>query len=197
MRILIQKAVWIGYFLLFFSLIFVPWYGYFALVFLIPLFYLNGIVPGISNFRFSESFKTGWKYSTRAYGQSILNILIFTLIFALFMQPIALVLSIRENFDPKSIINITEPILPDLLDLLADFVKNTAEALGGDRIYWANIIRQLVYILFFLLVFPIWIISLVFLTSNEHEKATANGLKKLAINFGKRSRTKENEVDFE
>ncbi len=189
--------IWFGNFLIFFSLALIPWYWYFVLILLLPLVFLNGIVPGIADFSIKNAIGKGWSFSARSYGISLLNIVIFTLIFALFMQPIALVFSIRENFDPTSIINVTEPIMPDLLDMLADFTKDVAEALGGDRMFWANVVRQIVYVLFLLLVLPIWIISMTFIGYNEYEKETATGLRNAFLKFGKRNRYQENETDFE
>ncbi len=189
--------IWFGNFLIFFSLALIPWYWYFVLILLLPFVFLNGIVPGIADFSIKNAIGKGWSFSARSYGISLLNIVIFTLIFALFMQPIALVFSIRENFDPTSIINVTEPIMPDLLDMLADFTKDVAEALGGDRMFWANVVRQIVYVLFLLLVLPIWIISMTFIGYNEYEKETATGLRNAFLKFGKRNRYQENETDFE
>jgi hypothetical protein len=54
-----------------------------------------------------------------------------------------------------------------------------------------------VYLFFFIALFPLWIISIAFLAYNVHEKNTASGLKKAFEQFGKRSRYKENEVDYE
>jgi hypothetical protein len=189
--------IWFGNFILYFSLAFIPWYWCIVLILLLPFVLLNGIIPGIADFSSKTAVGKGWTFSARSYGISLLNIVIFTLIFALFMQPIALVLSIRENFDPTSLINITEPMMPDLLDLLADFTKDVAEASGGDRMFWANVVRQFVYILFLLLVLPIWIISLTFIGFNEYEKETASGLKNAFLKFGKRNRYQENDTDFE
>jgi len=190
-------AVWVGNFLLFATMSLVPWYWYAFLLFLLPLFYLNGIAGGISTGTFMSVFKTGWRYSVRSYGRSLLNILIFTVIFALLLQPIALVWSIHENYDPNSLINIGKPIMRDLLDILADFVKDVAHAFGGDRMFWSNVTRQVVYLLFIIAVFPLWIISMTFLALSEQEKETANGLKTAFKNFGKRSRYQENDLDFE
>ncbi len=181
--------VWLGNFVLFFSIALIPGYWYFVLFFLLPFVTLNGVVPGIASFGLGESLRKGWNYSARSYGNSLLNLLIFVVIFALFMQPIA--------YGGNNLTSIWLGKMPDLLDMLADFVKNVAEAMGGDRIFWANTVRQVVYLLFMILVLPLWFISIGFLAFNEYEKETANGLKKAFQKFGKRSRYKENEVDFE
>lgn len=181
--------VWLGNFILFFSIALTPGYWYLILFFLLPFVTLNGVVPGITDFSLGQSLRKGWNYSTRSYGNSLLNLLIFVIIFALFMQPIA--------YGGTPITYRWLGVMPDLLDMLADFVKNVAETLGADRIFWANSIRQVVYLLFMILVLPLWIISIAFLAFNEYEKETANGLKKAFQKFGKRSRYQEKEVDFE
>lgn len=187
-------AVWVGNTILFFALFLIPWYWYIVLILLLPFVFLNGIVPGISDLGFGASFKKGWKYSARSYGFSLLNIVLFTLIFALLFQPVAYVGSMPNALPPSFLSTF---LMPDLVDLLTDFVKNVAEAFGADRMYWANISRQLVYLMFLIAVLPLWMISMVFLAYNEHEKETATGLKEAFKKFGKRSRYQESEVDFE
>ncbi|MES2587497.1 MAG: stage II sporulation protein M [Bacteroidota bacterium] len=180
-----------GNLLLFYTISYIPWYWYFLILFALPLFYLNGTVAGILKDSFGKKFSLGWKYSMRSYGNSLLTLIVFTLIFALFIQPIAFVGSIHDGN------LLSAPPIRDLLDMLSDFVKNVCNTFGFEPWYWSNYIRQLVYILFILLVFPLWIISVHFLAYNEHEKETASGLRNEFRNFGKRSRVKENEVDFE
>ena len=183
--------VFVGNLLLFYTISYIPWYWYFIMLFALPLFYLNGTVAGILNDTNANKFSLGWKYSLRSYGNSLLTLMIFTSIFALFLQPIAFVGSIHDG-------NLLEaPPIRDLLDMLADFVKSTCDTFGFDRWFWSNYVRQIVYILFILCVLPLWIISMHFLAYNEHEKESASGLKNEFKKFGKRSRVKENDVDYE
>lgn len=182
-------SIWLGNFLLFFSAALIPGRWFFFASFLFPFVLLQGIVPGVADEGPGKTLRRGWNYSARAYGNSLLNLLIFTVIFALFMQPIA--------YGGNSVSRHILGPMPDLLDMLADFVKNVAEAVGADRLFWANTVRQVVYILFILFVLPLWIISLVFMVYTEHEKDTATGLKEAFKKFGRRSRYQENEADFE
>jgi uncharacterized membrane protein SpoIIM required for sporulation len=180
--------VLLGNALLYYSFSFIPWYWYFVLLFLIPLFYLNGAVAGIVD---KNSFSLSWKYSMRSYGNSLLTTLIFFLVLALFAQPIAFVGSIHDGN------LLSEPPIRDLLDMLTDFIKDLGQTFGFDRWFWSNYARQIVYILFILAVLPLWIISIHFIAYNEHEKETAEGLKIAFKKFGKRSRFKENDADYE
>lgn len=187
---------WVANLVLFICISILPWYLLMLALFLIPLFYLNGIVAIIYPGTTKEKLGKGWKYSSQAYGNSLLSLFIFLAIFTLFMQPIAFVGSIYENFDPSSMYQITKPMYNDLLDMLADFVKRITQVFGLDFMYWSNIVRQLVYILFFIGVFPLWIISVAFIAYNEHEKTTASGLIKAFQFFGVRNRYKENDGDY-
>lgn len=188
---------WVANFVLFLTIAVLPWMLLLLALFLIPLFYLNGVVAIIYPGTTKQKLEKGWKYSAQSYGSSLLSLFLFVAIFTLFMQPIAFVGSIYENFDPNNMFQITKPLMNDLLDMLADFVKRIGQIMGLDFMYWSNIVRQLVYLFFLMAVFPLWIISVAFLAYNEHEKNTASGLKKAFEQFGKRSRYKENEVDYE
>jgi len=183
-------AVWLGNLLLFALLMAIPWYLFILLLLVLPFFYLNAVVPTLSEGSLRTRMRLGWIYSSRSYGFSILSVLLFALIFALFMQPIAFVGSIPSS--PNS-----APPMRDLLDMLSDFVKDIAGTLNLDRLFWGNITRQFVYLFFITALFPLWIIGMIFIALNEQEKDTAGGLKESLKKFGKRSRFKENEIDFE
>jgi len=112
------------------------------------------------------------------------------LLVTLLMQPIASVFSIHGwNGAPA--------VMSDLLDLVAEFVKRIAITLDADYIFWGNVTRQIVYVLFIIMFLPLVIIMTSFGYYSERERAEATGLKKEFKKFGKRSRTKESSVDFE
>lgn len=183
--------VWLGNLFLFYSISIIPWQWYFLLMFALPLFYLNGATAGIIKEKAARRFSLGWKYSSRSYGNSLITMMLFFIILALFAQPIAYVGSIHDN----NFFN--KPMMRDLLDLLSDFIKNISLTFSWDGWYVSNVARQVVYVLFILAVFPLWIISMHFLVFNEHEKESAAGLKEAFKKFGKRSKVKENEIDYE
>ena len=112
------------------------------------------------------------------------------LILFLFAQPIALVFSIHDGnwFD--------EPMMPDLLDVLADFVKNVSRAFTTDFMVPAMITRQIVYLLFLFVMLPFFVIMMGFIYHDIHEKSTATGLRKEFESFGKRKRNQETPIDF-
>lgn len=184
-------AVSFGNIILFYTFSFFAWYWYFLLLFIIPFYYLNGAVAGIINESFGKRFSLSWKYSYRSYGKSLLALFLFFIIMALFMQPIAFVGSIHDGN------LLSKPPIPDLLDLACSFTRNIAQRFGWNAWFLSNLLRQLVYLLFLFLVFPLSIISIYFLAFNEHEKESANGLKNAFKNFGKRSRVRENDADYE
>lgn len=189
--------VWIGNLALFAAIIALPWYFLLLGIALLPFLLLNGIVGGFSETSFGISYRKGWSFNAKSYGISVLNLLIFSVIFALFMQPIAFVGSIKQIFESTNVMNTSEIMMPDMLDLVADFVKNVATAFGGEGLFWANFSRQVIYALFIVAVFPLWIISFVFLYLNIEEQESAAGLRKAFQHFGKRKRFQENSTDFE
>ncbi|MGV3631963.1 MAG: stage II sporulation protein M [Bacteroidota bacterium] len=184
-------GVWLGILVLFYALSLITWWWYFILLFALPLFYLNGAVAGIVNDSFGRRFSLSWKYSVRSYGNGLLTIMLFTVIMTLFAQPIAFVGSIHDGT------LLQDPPLPDLLDLACDFIRNICYKLDWDAWYISNVFRQLVYLSFLFFVLPLWIVAIHFIAYNEHEKETASGLRRAFALFGKRSRVKENEADYE
>lgn len=189
--------VWFGNLCLFVAIVALPWYFLLLGIAVLPFLLLNGVVAGFSEASFGQSFRKGWSFSAKSYGFSVLNLLIFTTIFVLFMQPIAFVGSIKQLVESTNLAGASEIMMPDMLDLVADFVRNVATAFGGEGLFWANVSRQVIYALFIVAVFPLWIISLVFLYLNIEERESAAGLRKAFQNFGKRKRFQENSTDFE
>jgi hypothetical protein len=122
---------------------------------------------------------------------TLLALSLFSIILFLFAQPIAFVRSVHAG--PM----LDEPITPDLLDILADFVKNVSRNYMSDFVLPANIVRQLVYVLFMLFMLPFFVIVSGFIYFDQREKEQAIGLRKSFESFGKRKRTQETAVDFE
>ena len=113
------------------------------------------------------------------------------LIVMLLAQPIAFVFSIHEPFNDK-------PMVRDLLDLVVDFIKRIALIYTeDDYMYWGNIARQIVYLLFVLLVLPFIAITMSVLYYSEKEKRDVVSLKEAYKKFGKRSRLQETSADSE
>ena len=179
----------------FFILIFaftLPWWGILLSFFLLPLFFLLSASVGLDEGKFGFRLKRGFKFSSQHYGNSLLMLFILLIFVTLLMQPIASVFSIHESYG-----NGGPAIMSDLLDLLAGFVKRIALALNGDYMFWGNITRQVVYVLFILMFVPLIVIMTSFGFYSERERFEATGLKEDFKRFGKRSRTKETSVDFE
>ncbi len=132
----------------------------------------------------------GFKYSSKHYGKSLVVLLILILLTMMIMQPIALVFSIHETWT-------NEPMVRDILDMTADFIKRVAQAIdpNSDYMVWSNVFRQIVYIIFMMGILPLVIITMAFGFYSEREKTEAYGLRKEFEKFGKRSRIKETSVD--
>ena len=155
-----------------------------------PCFVVNGPAAGLDDEKFGIRFKRGFKYGAQHYGKTLVVLLILLLLTFLVMQPIAFVFSIHNSWS-------NEPEVRDLLDMAADFVKRIAQLVTDDYMIWSNVLRQFVYIIFVLGILPLAIIAFSFGYYSELEKTEARGLREAFKRFGKRSRSKETDVDFE
>ncbi len=183
-------GIWLANFFILLFAFTLPWWALLIAMFLFPLFLLNSAAVGLDDTKFGARLKKGFKYSSQHYGNSLLMLLILLLLVTLLMQPIASVFSIHGwNGAPA--------VMSDLLDLVAEFVKRIAITMDADYIFWGNVTRQVVYVLFIIMFLPLVIIMTSFGCYSERERAEATGLKKEFKKFGKRSRTKESSVDFE
>lgn len=183
-------GIWLANFFLLFFFFTLPWWALLLCIFLFPLFLLISASVGLNDGKFGARLKAGFKFSSQQYGNSVLILFVMLLFVAILMQPIASVFSIHEYTGEPA-------IMSDLLDLLAGFVKRIAITLDADHIFWSNITRQLVYVLFILMFLPLVIIMTSFGFYSARERTEANGLKEEFTRFGKRSRTKESSVDFD
>ena len=183
-------GIWLANLFLFFSVLLLPWYLLLFAVFLLPFFYLNAAAMALDDDTFKGRFRKGFRYGKQHYGTSLVLLLILIGLTAIITQPIALVFSIHEGGEG-------EPMMRDLLDMTADFVKRIAQIYTDDYMIWANMLRQFVYILCMLAILPLMIITMSFGFYTEREKSEATGLRKLFELFGKRSNTKESDSDYE
>jgi uncharacterized membrane protein SpoIIM required for sporulation len=192
MRFCFRKlaGVWLCNSMIYLMMFVIPWEWLFLVVFLIPFFWLNSTALALGDQSLGKRIANGFSYSARAYGNIILSISVISLILFLFAQPIALVFSIHDgNW-------LDEPMMPDLLDVLADFVKNVSRAFTTDFMVPAMITRQIVYLVFIFVMLPFFVIMMGFIYHDIHEKSTATGLRKEFESFGKRKRNQETPIDF-
>lgn len=183
-------GVWLANLLLT-AIVFVSHWGWmFFWIFIIPFLLLNPAVAALDQGSVGKLWSKGFKVSRKHWGKSIVLLMIMLLITFIAMQPIAFVFSIHEGWND-------EPLVRDLLDIITGFIKRVAQIYTDDFIFPANMVRQLFYLayIFFLLPLLVIITGLGFYTVREVEEAT--GLRKAFESFGKRSRVKETEADFE
>ena len=165
-----------------------PWYISLPLLVLFPLFLL--VLPSVSlgtdNWR--TNIKNGFKYSGSSYIVSLLTFIVILSILAVFTQPIAFIGSLQNEYRGVE-------LFPDILDLLAEFIEKITSSYGLNGVFWANILRQTIYVVVLMMAIPLYTISTCFLFSNMQEIKTAKSLYKEFKNFGKRNRFKETEVE--
>ena len=157
---------------------------------LIPFVLLNPAVAALDKGPFRKLWSKGFFVSTKHWGKSIVLLIILIIITFIAMQPIAFIFSIHEGWND-------EPLVRDLLDMVTGFIKRVTQIYTDDFIFPANIVRQLFYLfyIFFLMPLLVVITGLGFYNVREAEEAT--GLRKEFELFGKRSRLRETETDFE
>jgi uncharacterized membrane protein SpoIIM required for sporulation len=185
-------GIWLANFFILIIAFTLPWWGILLCFFLIPLFFLVSATVGLDDGKFGFRMGRGFKFSSRQYGNNLLMLFILLVFVTILMQPIASVFSIHDGWSGSGPV-----IMSDLLDLVAGFVKRIAMAVNGDYMFWGNVTRQLVYVLFILMFLPLAVIVTSFGFYSERERSEATGLKEDFKKFGKRSRTKETNADFE
>jgi hypothetical protein len=114
--------------------------------------------------------------------------MLLVLVVSILVQPFASVLSIHQPFVDK-------PIMRDLLDILADFVKKITQIYGGDHIYVANVVRQIVYVVLATFLLPFLFINMAVFYFSYKEQHEAISMKAAFRNFGKRNKYQETRTD--
>lgn len=175
-------GIYLSFSLFYWLFFFTPMEIKFLLLFLLPLITINVAVAGLDDGE--DRLKKAFRYGKKAYGSSLINILFFSLMLVIFIQPIALVSSIHETWT-------NQPIIRDLLDLVTDFINRAAIFFTEDYMYYSNSFRQLVYLFFVLFTLPLFAVMVSFSYFNILERNEAIGLKKEFETFGKRKRNQE------
>lgn len=182
--------IWFGIILMVSVVFYLPWYLLIWVSFIVPLLYLQGATQGLDNETFWKRFKKGFKFSKNHYAKTLGVLVLIGAFVVILIQPIAFVFSIHEGYGSK-------PLVPDLLDMLADLVKRVATEFSDEPIFYSNVARQIVYLVFMLGIVPLIAISSGFSYFSESEKTEAKGLRKAFEKFGKRNRYQEKPADFE
>ena len=168
----------------------ITWLIVLVSLFLFPLVYVGPAANALSDQAAGKRFGIGFKYSAQHYWKTFLIVLILILLTTVIMQPIAFIFSIHNEWS-------NEPMVRDILDMVADFTKRVAQIFTSDYMIWANALRQLVYIVFLLGIVPLMVITMAFGFYSEREKTEATGLRRQFEKFGKRSRSQETNADFD
>lgn len=189
--------VWVGVLLIQLPLAFLPWTLLPFFYFLLPLYFLIPFASSHSLVNTDITFASGWAFSLKNFSNSLLVLLILLALVTLFMQPIAFVGSIQTMRYVEDIRYYDAPSTRDLLDVVSTFVAELADKLGGNGIFWQNVVRWFVYAGFLGLVLPLVIICLHLIVWKQVEIASCVGLRSAFRQFGKRKRTAESTPDVE
>ncbi|MGM0477992.1 MAG: stage II sporulation protein M [Bacteroidota bacterium] len=166
---------------------FVPYYFQIPLIFLLPLLFLLPASAAYSNNKntLSEGFNFGAKHWTNGF----IVLLVLSLGVFFMAQPFGFVLSIHENAGTS--------IMRDVLDWFLDFLQPILMEITEYHTAVINLLRQLVYTAFFILLLPLFFIASSFIYFSAREEIQATGLYKQFKQFGKRSKTQESPADYE
>ena len=163
-----------------------PFYVLIPSVFLFPFFIL---VPASVGLTSNASLKEGFLLSGKGWasGLVVFSLLCITAFFI--AQLFGFVLSYNDVSG--------QPYVRDLLDWLSDFLLPIFSEISQDPIVWINVVRQSVYVLFLILLLPLFFISfgLLFYTAKEEEDAV--GITHELKQFGMHNNTVETNIDFE
>jgi uncharacterized membrane protein SpoIIM required for sporulation len=176
--------LWVGLLLPFVFLFYAPFYLIILTLLILPLTLIIGPTMALSSESFGKSFKLGFKFSKQQFGNNFLIIALAFCMIIILAQPIALVFSIQN-------------LVPDLLDLTVDFCKRIFMTITTDYLVICNVIRQLIYTLFFILMLPLIAICCALVFYSEDETLHLHSLKEQFKVFGKRKKHTENDIDFE
>lgn len=163
-----------------------PFYILIPSVFLFPFFILVPASVGLTD---RPSIKSGFQLSGGKWSSSfvIFSLLCITTFFI--AQLFAFVFSYNDIGG--------QPYMNDLLDWLSDFLLPIFSEFTQDPIVWINVVRQIVYVLFLLLLMPLFFMAFGLLFYSAKEEVEAIGITNELQQFGKRSKTIETRSDFE
>jgi len=164
---------------------FTPIWAKFVLIFILPFFTANIAYVALTNDT-HRILLHGFRFGRSSYKPSFRIIVLFSCFIAVCIQPIASVFSIQESYT-------LEPwAFNDLLDVLADFVYTFCLELSSDKaLYYANVVRQIVYLLFAFIALPLFVLLLSFSYFSTIENSQAISLWESLKHFGKRKKWQE------
>jgi len=147
-------------------------------LFISPFLLLTIAYLGLSDDKVNM-FGRSIKFGIRSYRYSLWVLLFFSFFLALAIQPIASVLSIHDS---NSVLPV---LLNDLLDVSADFVYQIFLTFSPENaLYYANVFRQCVYLLFFFFSLPLFVLLISFSYFSKNEEYYSTSLYKRLNNFG-------------
>jgi hypothetical protein len=182
--------IWLGNLIMYLFVFGLPWFILMWAVLISPLFFIQSAVFGLDERPVGARWIRSWSYSANRYGTSLMVILMSVFIVFIISQPIAFIFSFHEPFNDQ-------PLVRDLLDMLADTVKRVAMIYTDEHIFWSNIVRQIVYLLFSFMVIIFMGITMAVSYYSSREKEESVSLREAFKRFGKRSRLNESQADFE
>lgn len=144
-----------------------PHWAMYLLVFLFPFFMAT--IANSMDITAKSDLNAALRYAGKDWSNFFILGLILIIMVISFSQPIAFVFSFHD-FNG-------EPVISDLLDLFTAFLERVLREHTASYVLIANIVRQVVYVLFILLILPLIIYAFLLIYHSAKEKVESVGLR--------------------
>jgi ABC-type sulfate transport system permease component len=171
----------------YFIIMALPYYLLIPFIFILPFFYIKSATLGLSDAK--KKLSKAYEFGSRHWANSLILLMVLSLAVFFLAQPFAFVISFHDFRG--------QPAIGDILDWFTSFLQGI---LAENTIYYTeiiNLVRQFVYLAFFVMVIPLFFISSGFIFYSAREVIDAKGLERDFEKFGKRSKTQETNFDYD
>ncbi len=166
-----------------------PWYVFLFFTPLLPFLLMVPICAYHENKNIFKAIVRSFELNGVSYWKSLILLIFMLLILGITMQPIAGFFSIIFNEFMK------EPAMPDVLDWLSSMIMRGFDYAQMDGLYWSNIFREGVYLLFASAALFLVVLSWNLVYHDAVEERESRSLREQLALFGKRNRHQEMKHD--
>lgn len=160
-------------------LIHLPLWAMYLLIFVAPFLFqfLGNAMDDKDKFSLNKAFLLGKK----EWSNTFVIALVLVVMVISFAQPFAFVFSYQDYNG--------NPVVPDLLDLLTGFIERVLNTETANYVLITNLIRQIVYLIFIILITPLLVYAFSLIYHSAKEKEDAVGLNEAFKSFGNKNKS--------
>jgi uncharacterized membrane protein SpoIIM required for sporulation len=164
-----------------------PWYVFLFFTPFLPFFLMVPIVVFHEKIGLFKAIKRSFQLNSVVYWKSLILLAVLMVVIGILMQPIAGFFSIIfDNF-------MSEPAMPDVLDSLCKLIITGVDYAGLDGLFWSNIFREFIYLIFTCGVIILLAIAWNLVYQDAIEERESRTLRQQFDLFGNRNRHQETE----